>query len=813
MKVVPSRAARRLVVAVTVTVTATFAILLPALPSAAITGTNPVVVVLCNFKNQTQQPNPPSYYLDMFSDQGSGQLGAFDYWRDVSYGNLSVSGTVVKGWYTLDLTRDEWEGFGGGGDPNRIRKWRLCAEAAKPDVDYTKYAGVVTVFPNAYGTLASAVSASDTTLTLQATTGAAANFPTPPFNASLSDGTTAEAVRVTAISGATFTVQRGQAGTMAAAFPAGTTLAVGGDLFGFNPRAETLGGTTFTLGGMVMMHDHPLTLAVHEEAHLFGFNHSRAVSQWPTNEYSDCYDIGSAMSCVYTFAAGTTFGSAATGTQKGPGLNSLQVDSQGWLPAARKATFDNPADPSTCRQTTYAMAALNHPEKSGFQQVRIPAPGSFPVANSATINTDSYTVELRSKTGWDRGIPNDAFVLHLKGTDGASYLVDRDRAGLPVGTFGEPALRPGSPAIAGRIYVDTTANTYVAVNSIDAPNATGVVTVGNCRINASLTYTGATSATYHRQATLSGTLVVAGTTAPVPNTNVTFTLGSQSCTAATNLDGHASCTITIQDPSGAYTVNAAFAGNAAYNPASASAAFTIERAPTTLTYTGPTVVLQGASGATLSAVLLEDGATPVPPDPAGQTVTLGIGGQTCTGVVQVGGAVSCHLAFNGALGEQPLSATFAGDAYYLPSSDTVKTAIVFALPERGAFVLGDLTVSAATPSTQVTWWGDAWWSRNSLTGGTAPLSFKGFAGAVTTLPTGTPVSVCGTAFTTLPGNSTPPTKDVPSYMGVIVADSVTKSGNSIEGSWGKIVVVKTDPGFAPNAGHPGTGTVVATYCE
>lgn len=805
MKVVSSRAARRLIGAVAVA----FAILLPSLPSAAITGTNPVVVVLCNFKDQTQQPNPASYYLDMFSDQGSGQLGAFDYWRDVSYGNLSVSGTVVKGWYTLDLTRDEWEAFGGGGDPNRIRKWRLCAEAAKPDVDYTKYAGVVTVFPNAYGTLASAISASDTTLTLQSTTGAAANFPTPPFNAGLSDGVTGEAVRVTAISGSTFTVQRGQAGTTAAAFPAGTTLAVGGDLFGFNPRPETLGGTTFTLGGMVMMHDHPLTLALHEEAHLFGFNHSRAVSQWPTNEYSDCYDIGSAMSCVYTFTAGTTFGATATGTQKGPGLNSLQVDAQGWLPAARKTTFDN----STCRQTTYAMAALNHPEKSGFQQVRIPAPGSFPVANNATINTDYYALELRSKTGWDRGIPNDAFVLHLRGTDGASYLVDRDRAGLPVGATGEPALRPGSPAIAGRLYVDTTANAYVAVNSIDAPNATGVVTVGSCRINASLAYTGATSATYHQQATLSGTLVVAGTTAPVPNTNVTFTLGSQSCTDATDLNGQASCTITIDQLPGASTVNAAFPGNAAYNPASANAAFTIERAPTTLAYTGPTVVLQGGSGVTLTAILLEDGATPVPPDPAGQTVTLGIGGETCAGEVQASGVVSCTVVFSGALGEQPLSATFAGDAYYLPSSDTGKTAIVFAFPERGAFVLGDLTVAAATPTTQVTWWSDSWWSRNSLTGGTAPLSFKGFAAAVTTLPTGTPVTVCGTAFTTLPGSSPPPTKDVPSYMGVIVADSVTKSGNSIEGSWGKVVVVKTDPGFAPNAGHPGTGTIVATYCD
>jgi hypothetical protein len=127
-------------------------------------------------------------------------------------------------------------------------------------------------------------------------------------------------------------------------------------------------------------------------------------------------------------------------------------------------------------------------------------------------------------------------------------------------------------------------------------------------------------------------------------------------------------------------------------------------------------------------------------------------------------------------------------------------------------LLGDLTVAAAGPSTTVTWWSDSWWSLNSLTGGIAPFSFKGFAGTVTTLPTTSPANVCGTTFTTLPGNSPPPTSGVPSYMGVIVASSVTKSGNTISGSWGKIVVVKTDPGYQPSPGHPGTGTIVATFC-
>jgi hypothetical protein len=41
---------------------------------------------------------------------------------------------------------------------------------------------------------------------------------------------------------------------------------------------------------------------------------------------------------------------------------------------------------------------------------------------------------------------------------------------------------------------------------------------------------------------------------------------------------------------------------------------------------------------------------------------------------------------------------------------------------------------------------------------------------------------------------------------------VTKSGSNIDGVWGRIVVVKTDPGYAGNAGHAGTGTIVAVFC-
>jgi hypothetical protein len=49
-------------------------------------------------------------------------------------------------------------------------------------------------------------------------------------------------------------------------------------------------------------------------------------------------------------------------------------------------------------------------------------------------------------------------------------------------------------------------------------------------------------------------------------------------------------------------------------------------------------------------------------------------------------------------------------------------------------------------------------------------------------------------------------------MAVIVTSSVSQSDSAIFGNTVHIVVVKTDPGYAPDAGHPGTGTVVAQVC-
>ena len=95
-----------------------------------------------------------------------------------------------------------------------------------------------------------------------------------------------------------------------------------------------------------------------------------------------------------------------------------------------------------------------------------------------------------------------------------------------------------------------------------------------------------------------------------------------------------------------------------------------------------------------------------------------------------------------------------------------------------------------------------------MSGGPSNNSFKGFESQPSTS-----APRCGDTWTTDPGTSSNPPATIPTYLGVIVSSSITKSGSLITGNIPMIVIVRTDPGYAPNAGHPGTGTVVAVFCR
>jgi hypothetical protein len=139
------------------------------------------------------------------------------------------------------------------------------------------------------------------------------------------------------------------------------------------------------------------------------------------------------------------------------------------------------------------------------------------------------------------------------------------------------------------------------------------------------------------------------------------------------------------------------------------------------------------------------------------------------------------------------------------STATTSCAIlIFGSSAGGNFVIGDRNSALGT---DVTFWGAQWAKLNMLSGGAAPSAFKGFEDTPSTAP------ACGTNWSTDPGNSAPPPAGpLPEFMAVIVSSSITKAGSTISGNTPHVVVVHVAPGYAPNPGHPGMGTVVAIIC-
>jgi hypothetical protein len=98
-----------------------------------------------------EPPEPISFYADFFSESGAGGQGLFDYWRDVSYGNIDLTGSRVFGWYTMrySFVRD-------GKDPLRngtVGRTAWVAEgrrlAIEAGVDLSRYYDKICTIVNA----------------------------------------------------------------------------------------------------------------------------------------------------------------------------------------------------------------------------------------------------------------------------------------------------------------------------------------------------------------------------------------------------------------------------------------------------------------------------------------------------------------------------------------------------------------------------------------------------------------------------------------------------------------------------------------
>jgi hypothetical protein len=133
------------------------------------------------------------------------------------------------------------------------------------------------------------------------------------------------------------------------------------------------------------------------------------------------------------------------------------------------------------------------------------------------------------------------------------------------------------------------------------------------------------------------------------------------------------------------------------------------------------------------------------------------------------------------------------------TADATTHLLLYGESEGGDFVIGD---QDAAVGASVTFWGAQWGKINVLSGGPAPAAFKGFVND--------PAADSATStWATRPGNSPNPPTAVPTYLSVVVSGSISQTGSTISGDAPRVVIIKTDPGYAGSPGHAGTGTVVA----
>ncbi len=321
---------------------------------------------------------------------------------------------------------------------------------------------------------------------------------------------------------------------------------------------------------------------------------------------------------------------------------------------------------------------------------------------------------------------------------------------------------------------------------------------------------------YNDAGTVSATLTNALTGAGIGGETVTLTLnGTQSCSGTTASTGKVSCSITPNEPAGTYSLTGSFGGDTSKAPQLQASAgsnnYVVTHEETAITYTGKTLVVDGMPFP-LSSNLTTDG-TPL----SGRSVTMTLGSgstaQSCSGTTDVNGNVSCTIANPKQVsGTVPITAVFAGDAWYVPASAKGSgcgggiSATVASLPSTGSFVIGDVSAGAPTNGNLVNFWGAQYWKDNTFSGVVnAPASMKGYI-------SNAPALQCGVNWTADPGNSGHPPATIPQYMVVVVSSWENQSGSTESGNIKHLVVVSVQPGYAGDPGHAGWGNIIGTIC-
>jgi hypothetical protein len=167
----------------------------------------------------------------------------------------------------------------------------------------------------------------------------------------------------------------------------------------------------------------------HEFGHGVGLNHSWSNdvtwkdATWAGGgEYDNPWDLMSAAN-VYVDPTGD-FGGGP------PDLDAHHLDEMGWIPKPRILTLG--VDGILSRTVT--LAALTHPEASGYLLARVPF--------DSNDRSHYYTIEYRTPDGWDSGIPAKIVMINEVKNNGTYYQTTLIRQlGSDAGTGNGPPVQ------------------------------------------------------------------------------------------------------------------------------------------------------------------------------------------------------------------------------------------------------------------------------------------------------------------------------------------------------------------------------------
>jgi hypothetical protein len=538
-------------------------------------GSMPWLVVRCHASDESAEPQSTAYFKQLFTGAGKGTMNMVDYWHDVSFGQIDISGTTVaegrsadaKGWYALPITKAQYDAL------SRSQEVTVCANTASADYNLGNYYGILAIYP-----------ASDTS------------------------------------------ASGGEAGTYG---PYSTSIS------GVNGK----GAGTFSLAQVNFPSNVNPTFAGHEMGHGFGLHHSRLYSTSAVAYSDGYDIMSAMATDSFTPPSGNsknaTYGASLLGSvtaAKGPGPDAITLDDEGWIPAQRRdfllrgpyqggIVLHSLSDPNALTDSKTLQQAGRAGE---VLEMMLPAANiSFPFSPAGTnCVAANYTLEYRESLRWDAAIPIAAsywnpsspaqlaeinsstfpigsVVLHLRCISSwdppppsyaYSLLVDKEPpAGGHAYEHNKNFYTSGGPNGAffpGDEYADDGSDFYFAVNSMSNAKHNAVVTVasgqgpivdklsiniprapsgGSASVSA-LLFTDPKFPTYH---------------GAVPGHIVKFKLGTSTCTAISDLSGTANCTVHVHgNPSQHLALSASAAATRSYLATTSSIEITVGPAVT-----------------------------------------------------------------------------------------------------------------------------------------------------------------------------------------------------------------------------------------